>query len=182
MRRKKSTLSTLFPAVIVAALVVLLALEITNRYDLNFSSALKQKVPAFEAPDLWKANAYLTPQDFKGKVVLLNVWASWCPSCRSEHDTLLTIQHKNIVPIYSLVYKDEASDAKAFLSEHGNPYVKSGLDTQGTIGKYLHVYGTPETFLIDKHGLIRYRHVGVVDERIWQEILLPLVDQYKMEK
>jgi cytochrome c biogenesis protein CcmG/thiol:disulfide interchange protein DsbE len=182
MRRKKSAVSYLLPIVIVTIIVAILALEILNRENPFFSSTVKEKLPEFKAPDLWGTNTFLSPDDFKDKVVLLNVWASWCPSCRSENTTLLEIQRKHVVPIYSLVYKDDVSDARAFLSAQGNPYLKSGLDTDGAISHQLRVYGTPETFLIDKHGMIRYRQVGVIDDRTWQEVLLPLVNQYQLEK
>jgi cytochrome c biogenesis protein CcmG/thiol:disulfide interchange protein DsbE len=182
MRQKKSAARHLLPVLIATVLILLLVMEIRTQHSLFFSSEVKEELPHFEAPGLFKTSDYLTPDDFKGKVVLLNVWASWCPSCRSENPILLEIQRKKIVPIYSLVYKDNTDDVKAFLSAQGDPYVKSGLDPKGAIAHELRVYGTPETFLIDKHGVIRYRQIGVLDDRTWQEVLLPLVDQYKMDK
>ena len=182
MSRKKSASRYILPVLLVTALILLLLMEIRSQHSLFFSSVVKEKLPAFKAPGLFKTTNYLTPEDFKGQVVLLNVWASWCPSCRSENPILLEIQRQKIVPIYSLVYKDNSNDAKAFLSAHGDPYVKNGIDGDGAIAHRLRVYGTPETFLIDKSGMIRYRQVGVLDDRAWQEVLLPLVNQYKMEK
>ena len=181
MRRKKSALNYILPIAIATMLLALLAVELMNRQNLFFSASVNEQLPAFSAPDLWLANSTFSSAEFKDKVVLLNVWASWCPSCRSENPMLLSIQQSKAVPIYSLVYKDEAADAKSFLSTHGNPYVKSGLDNSGAIAKKLRVYGTPETFLIDKHGMIRYRQIGVIDDEAWLKVLLPLINQYKME-
>jgi cytochrome c biogenesis protein CcmG, thiol:disulfide interchange protein DsbE len=182
MTRKKTAFRYVLPVLIVTTLILLILMEVREQHGLFFSSEVKEELPAFKAPGLFATRDYLTPADFKGQVVLLNVWASWCPSCRSENPILLEIQRKKIVPIYSLVYKDNTDDARAFLAAQGNPYVKSGIDSKGAIAHQLRVYGTPETFLIDKHGTIRYRQVGVLDDRAWQEVLLPLVDQYKMEK
>jgi cytochrome c biogenesis protein CcmG/thiol:disulfide interchange protein DsbE len=181
MRRKKFPLSILLPIIMVAALIALVMFELRSPQNPFFSTALKEPLPEFQLPDMWTPNATLTAKDLHGKVALLNIWASWCPSCREELPVLLDIQKNDHIPIYSIVYKDNPQDAKLLLMQHGNPFVASGVDQNGNAAKILRVYGTPETFLIDKHGMIRYRQVGVIDANIWQKVLLPLVNQYNLE-
>ena len=113
----------------------------------------------------------------KGRVVLLNVWATWCTACEEEHATLMDIAKNKSVVIYGLNYKDEAQKAAQFLEQRGNPYIKMGSDPDGRIGIEWGVYGAPETFVIDQQGIIRYRQTGTLTETIWREKLLPLIQQ-----
>jgi cytochrome c biogenesis protein CcmG/thiol:disulfide interchange protein DsbE len=116
-------------------------------------------------------------KELKGRVVLLNVWATWCTACEEEHATLMEIAKNKAVIIYGLNYKDESQKAAQFLEQRGNPYVKTGSDPEGRIGIEWGVYGAPETFLIDQQGIIRYRHTGTLTEIVWREKLLPLIQQ-----
>ena len=115
---------------------------------------------------------------FKGKVSLLNVWATWCPTCYAEHGFLVTLAEQG-VPIYGVNYKDDVPAAQKWLKELHNPYVLSVVDADGRLGVNLGVFGAPETYVIDKQGIIRYKHIGVVDEKVWTQTLQPLMAQYQ---
>lgn len=119
------------------------------------------------------------PFDFKalkGKVSLLNVWASWCEACVEEQVFMMQLARENI-PIYGLNYKDKRRDALSWLSQWGDPYQLIGQDREGKAAIDLGVYGAPETFVIDKKGIIRYRHVGVMNDEVWFNTIVPLMKQ-----
>ena len=154
----------------VLALFLLRGLELDPR---EMPSALiDNPLPEFTLPSLGR-DQLISRKDVVGRVVLLNVWATWCVSCRVEHPYLQLLADQG-VPIYGVDYKDDDADALRWLEELGNPYVANIADREGTLGLDLGVYGAPETYLIDAAGVIRYRHVGVVDERVWRTILQPL--------
>lgn len=139
------------------------------------SALIDRPLPAFELPALGQ-DRVLTREQVIGEVALFNVWATWCVSCRVEHPYLHMLAERG-VPIYGVNYKDEDADALRWLAELGDPYRLNIVDAQGTLGLDLGVYGAPETYLVDAAGVIRYRHVGVVDERVWRDILQPLYDE-----
>lgn len=139
------------------------------------SPLIGKPAPAFSLPQLQAPAKQFSPQDMKGKVWLLNVWASWCVSCVQEHPVLVELARQNIVPIYSLDYKDKPADAKAWLDNKGNPYVLTVSDTDGRIGIDYGVYGVPETYVIDKQGIIQYKQIGPVTPQNLQEKILPMV-------
>ncbi len=140
---------------------------------------LDKPLPAFTLSVL-DSPQNVTEKVFQGNVSLLNVWASWCEACADEQVFLLRLARESI-PIYGLNYKDNPTTAKRWLSEWGNPYKLIGEDPEGKFAFDLGVYGTPETFLIDKKGIIRYRHVGILDETIWRNNFLPLIKQWQEE-
>ena len=142
------------------------------------SALLDKPVPEFTLPLLNQPQASLSNRDFKGHMSLLNVWASWCVACRQEHPTLMRLARKNEVVIYGLNYKDTSRHAKHWLNNLGNPYKKVGVDGDGQTAINWGVYGTPETFLIDKQGIIRYKQIGPITAKLWQEKLLPLIKRY----
>ena len=111
----------------------------------------------------------------RGKVWMLNVWASWCIECRDEHPHLF--EYAKTVPVYGLNYKDRPEDARAWLEELGDPYELSVSDLEGRVGMDFGVYGAPETYLIDKGGMIRHRHVGVVTRGVWSKDFLPVIQE-----
>jgi cytochrome c biogenesis protein CcmG/thiol:disulfide interchange protein DsbE len=111
----------------------------------------------------------------KGKVWLLNVWASWCVSCRVEHPLLVEMAKKNVVPIVGLNYKDKREDGMQWLGKFGNPYTLSAYDADGRVGIDYGVYGVPETFVIDKLGVIRYKQIGPITPEALEKQLLPLI-------
>jgi cytochrome c biogenesis protein CcmG/thiol:disulfide interchange protein DsbE len=135
-------------------------------------------VPAFELTALQNSRI-LTEKDLVGEVSLLNVWATWCISCRAEHPTFMRIAEE--IPIYGLNYKDDNAKAKKWLQELGDPYRLNIVDSKGSLGLDLGVYGAPETYVLDRHGIIRHKRVGVVDDRIWQQEILPIVNKLRAE-
>ena len=136
------------------------------------SALIDRPLPQFTLPALGREQP-LSRDDITGRVALLNVWATWCVSCRVEHPYLQQLAAQG-VPIYGVNYKDDDAAALRWLSELGDPYVANIVDRQGSLGLDLGVYGAPETYLVDAAGVIRYRHVGVVDARVWESLLQPL--------
>ncbi len=139
------------------------------------SPLIDKPAPAFNLPLLADPAGQFSPAQMKGKVWLLNVWASWCVSCRDEHPVLMELAQKNIVPIYGLDYKDKQGDAALWLKKGGNPYAVVATDLDGRVGIDYGVYGVPETYVIDKQGIIRYKQIGPVTPQSLQETILPLV-------
>lgn len=141
------------------------------------SPFIGKPAPAFRLPQLHAQDKTLAPEDLKGRVWLLNVWASWCVSCRQEHPVLLDIKKNAWVPIYGLDYKDDPVAGREWLQQHGDPYELSVVDRDGKIGIEYGVYGVPETFLIDKAGVIRYKHIGPMTPKALKETILPMVKE-----
>jgi len=141
------------------------------------SALLDKPAPAFNLPQLHKANANFAPEELKGKVWVLNVWASWCAACRSEHPLFMELARRGEVTMVGLNYKDQINDAKTWLRQLGDPYVLSVSDLAGTVGIDYGVYGVPESFLIDKEGVIRYKHVGPVSRQDWNTIIKPKIKE-----
>lgn len=167
----------LLPLVIFAVLSVFLYLGLSlNPRDIG-STRLDKPAPAFELPQLLASEKTLTEKEFLGKVSLFNVWASWCTTCRYEHPLLMEIAAKTDVPIYGLNYKDKREDAIAVLQNKGNPYAANGFDEHGKVGIDWGVTGTPETFIIDKQGIVRYKHTGQLTIKLLQEKILPVLQE-----
>lgn len=141
------------------------------------SPLVDKPAPAFTLPQLHNEQQTFSPEDMQGRVWLLNVWASWCVSCREEHPVLMALSQQNIVPIYGLDYKDKPEDGKQWLARGGDPYVLSVMDSEGRIGIDYGVYGVPETYVIDKQGVIRYKQIGPVTPQNLSETILPLVEE-----
>jgi cytochrome c biogenesis protein CcmG, thiol:disulfide interchange protein DsbE len=139
------------------------------------SPLVGKPAPAFVLPQLNAAGKQFSPNDMRGKVWLLNVWASWCVSCEAEHPVLMELARLNIVPIYGLDYKDKRELAQAVLQRRGDPYVLTASDTDGRVGIDYGVYGVPETYVIDKQGVIQYKQIGPVTPQNLREKILPLV-------
>lgn len=134
------------------------------------SALLNKPFPEFQLTALKNSERVLSKSDFAGKPVLVNVWATWCPSCRQEHNQLLAIAAENNVPIIGLNYKDDRDAALAWLAQLGDPYQLNIFDEKGMLGLDLGVYGAPETYILDEKGIIRHRHVGVVTPEVWVEM------------
>ena len=141
------------------------------------SPLVGKPAPAFTLPQLHESAKQFSPADMKGKVWLLNVWASWCVSCKEEHPVLMELSRRNIVPIYGLDYKDKQADAELWLKKGGDPYVLSVADVEGRIGIDYGVYGVPETYVIDKQGVIRFKHVGPLTPDVIREKIEPLLKE-----
>ncbi len=163
------------PLAIFIVLVVFLAIGLKLNPREVPSPFIGKPAPAFQLAQLHEPERKFGVQDMAGKVWLLNIWASWCVSCRVEHPVLIELAKSNLVPIYGLNYKDPRDDALAWLKKFGDPYVLSIQDGNGRVGLDYGVYGVPETFVIDKTGVIRYKHIGPVTPTALQEKILPLV-------
>ena len=166
-------LKLFIPLVMFVVLSVLLYQGLKKDPNELPSVLIDKPVPAFSLPSLNDESIQLTAETFKGRPYLLNVWATWCPSCKSEHPYLLKLAQMG-VPIVGLNYKDEQEEAKQLLATMGNPYLDNIVDKEGILGLDLGVYGAPETFLVDAKGVIRHKVVGVVTEEIWVAELAPL--------
>ena len=165
----------LWPLGIFLVMVVFLGIGLTlNPRELP-SPLVGKAAPPFELPLLHEPNRNFSPAEMKGRVWLLNVWASWCVSCRDEHPLLVELARAKVVPIYGLDYKDPREDALRWLKQFGDPYDMSVADVDGRIGIDYGVYGVPETYLIDKAGVIRYKHIGPVNREALQKTILPLI-------
>ncbi len=169
----------LLPVVLFLILVGFFAIGLNTDPRLVPSPLIGKPAPAFSLPRLADAQSSLGTTDFKGQVTLLNVWATWCVSCRAEHDVLMRIAASKQVKIYGLDYKDNREDALRWLANLGDPYVASAFDEHGRIAIDWGVYGTPETFLIDAEGIVRYKHVGPLSWEFWQSSLLPMIEQLR---
>jgi cytochrome c biogenesis protein CcmG/thiol:disulfide interchange protein DsbE len=139
------------------------------------SPLVNRPTPEFRLPTLADPAQQLAPKDLLGKVWLLNVWASWCVACRLEHPVLVDFARAGLVPVYGLNYKDKRADALAWLEKFGNPYQHSLQDSDGLAGIELGVYGVPETFVIDRAGVIRFKHIGPLTPEVLRDTILPLV-------
>jgi cytochrome c biogenesis protein CcmG/thiol:disulfide interchange protein DsbE len=167
----------LLPLGIFVALVLFLGIGLRLNPREVPSPFIGKPAPAFSLAQLNDADKTIAPQDMLGKVWLLNVWASWCVSCRQEHPVLMDFSAKSIVPIIGLNYKDGREDGIGWLRQFGNPYQLSAFDAKGKVGIDYGVYGVPETFVIDKRGVIRYKHIGPVTPEVIAEKLLPLIKE-----
>ncbi len=143
------------------------------------SALIDQPLPEFSLPVLGQQRI-IDRAGVIGEVALFNVWATWCVSCRVEHPYLNQLTQQG-VPVYGINYKDNDTDALRWLQQLGDPYRLSLVDAQGSLGLDLGVYGAPETYVVDASGIIRYRHVGVVNEQVWQQVLQPIMLELQRE-
>jgi len=167
----------LIPLVIFVVLAVFLAIGLTRDPHELKSVLINKPAPTFRVPQLKAADKTISNEDMRGKVWLLNVWASWCVACREEHPYLIEYAKSGVVPIYGLNYKDRREDALATLDELGDPYTVSAVDLDGRVGIDFGVYGAPETYVIDQGGTIRFKYVGPMMPDVWKEKILPVVQE-----
>lgn len=165
------------PILVFAALGLLLAYGLRLDPRRIPSPLIGKPLPAFSLPTVADPGRAIGKEALRGRVYLLNVWASWCAACREEHPLLNEIARRKAVPIIGLNYKDRREDARRWLAALGNPYEASLSDQEGRLGIELGVYGVPETFVIDKEGVIRYKHIGPITQEAWQQRILPLVGE-----
>lgn len=169
----------LMPLVIALGLGLILFTAIGKDPTKLETARLNDPIPAFNLQNLENTEKSFSEKDFIGKVSLLNVWATWCPSCRVEHGYLNVLAEQG-VRIIGLNYKDEQKAALGWLKKLGNPYDFTIYDPHGKLGFDLGVYGAPETYVVDQYGVVRYRHVGIVDDKIWNKTIKPLVEKYSV--
>ncbi len=141
------------------------------------SPLVGKPAPAFSLPLLSSPATRFAPQDMQGKVWLLNVWASWCAPCREEHPVLVDFARRGVAPLMGLNYKDKTDDATAWLARFGDPYDFNIVDADGRVSIDYGVYGVPETYVIDKQGVIRFKQIGAVTPAVLQQKILPLVQE-----
>lgn len=137
------------------------------------STMIGKPLPEFSLASLETPERKVTVADFQELPALLNVWATWCPTCKAEHAMLNKLAAQGVV-VYGVNYKDDSDAARQWLAQLGNPYRFSVEDPEGSLGINLGVYGAPETFVIDRKGIVRDKFVGAINERIWRERLAPL--------
>lgn len=146
------------------------------------SPLVGKAAPQFSLPRLDDPQQLFSPKEMLGQVWLFNVWASWCAACREEHPVLLELAQAHVVPLYGMDYKDTRDAAQKWLEQGGgDPYTKTVMDENGRVGIDYGVYGVPETYLIDKKGMIRYKQIGPVTPKLLIETLLPMVKRLQAE-
>ena len=165
----------LIPLVAFVALAVVLAIGLRRDPREVPSPLIGKPAPAFTLTRLDDAKRTIALGDLRGKVWMLNVWASWCVACRDEHPLLVDFAKKGLLPVYGLNYKDQREDGRAWLLKMGNPYEASLFDDEGRVGIDFGVYGVPETFIIDKSGTIRMKHIGPLTPDVIATEIVPLL-------
>lgn len=176
----KRVMFALLPLTVFLGLVTLLYVNMGKHSERLPSPLVGKPAPAFELPTLYSGKT-MTNEDFKGQIWLLNVFGSWCPSCRIEHPVLTDFADSGVVQVVGLNWKDEFTDADRWLKQFGNPYDEILVDLKGDVAIDWGVYGAPENFLIDAEGVIRYKLVGVLTLEIINEELLPLIQSLSNE-
>lgn len=169
------------PLAVFILLVIFLSIGLQKDPKLVPSPLIGKPAPAFELPVLDNPANTIGKQHMLGKVWLLNVWASWCVACRSEHPLMNVLARQKLVDIIGLNYKDKPEDARRWLAQLGNPYVVSAMDRDGRVGIDWGVYGVPETFVVDKKGIIRYKQIGPVTQDVLQNEIIPLIQKLQAE-
>jgi cytochrome c biogenesis protein CcmG/thiol:disulfide interchange protein DsbE len=167
----------LLPLALFIALVVFLLVGLRRDPHEVPSPLINKPAPAFQLPQLQEPNKTFSAQDMRGKVWLLNVWSSWCEPCREEHPLLVANSKNGTLPIYGMDYKDDRAAAMRLLAEEGDPYILSTSDFDGRVAIDYGVYGVPESYLIDRNGVIRFKQVGPISEEVWRTKILPLAKQ-----
>jgi cytochrome c biogenesis protein CcmG/thiol:disulfide interchange protein DsbE len=169
----------LIPLILFVILVGFLAVGLNRDPQEIPSPLIGKQAPAFELPQLADPQKIFSPESMKGKPWILNVWASWCVACREEHPVLVELGKLQVAPIIGLDYKDKRDDAMAMLARQGNPYLLSAFDAKGRVGIDYGVYGVPETYVIDKTGVIRLKHIGPITMELLRKKIIPLLDELK---
>ncbi|MCE3232284.1 MAG: periplasmic protein thiol--disulfide oxidoreductase DsbE [Rickettsiaceae bacterium] len=164
------------PLLIFLVVLIVLMVKLLHTEKVPESPLVGKPMPAFNLPAIHKGEPNLTSEDLKGHYSLVNVFASWCLTCKIEHPYLMKIKESGKVKIYGINWKDDRKKAQKFIEEHGNPYTKIGADDSGRVIVDLGVTGAPESFLISPDGIVLYRFAGVVTEDVWEDDILPLVE------
>ncbi len=171
----------LLPLGVFLLLVAAFAVGLTRDPKRVPSPLVDRQAPAFSLPRVGQPDSTLSHEDLQGEVALLNVWASWCVACRVEHPFLMKLARESDIPLYGLDYKDTRENALRWLAQYGDPYRASAFDESGEVGIDWGVYGVPETFVLDKNGVIRYKHIGPLTPEIWEAEIAPLITRLRKE-
>ncbi|MDP1530936.1 MAG: DsbE family thiol:disulfide interchange protein [Rhodoferax sp.] len=166
---------SLIPLGIFFVLLIFLGVGLTRDPSVIPSPLIGKPAPLFTAPHLQSADQKFSPKDMLGKVWLLNTWASWCVACRQEHPILVEFAKTKTIPVVGLNYKDKEADGLKWLARYGDPYDLTVTDKDGRIGIDFGVYGVPESFLIDKNGIIRYKQIGPITNEALRDTIIPLI-------
>jgi cytochrome c biogenesis protein CcmG, thiol:disulfide interchange protein DsbE len=169
-----------FPLVVFAAVAVVFVLGLNRDPSLIPSVLINKPLPSFTLPAVGAGDPGVASQDFRSQPMLLNMFASWCVSCRIEHPLLLDL-HARGVPIAGIDWEDEAAAGAKYLKENGDPYARVGLDGSGRTGIDLGITGVPETFVVDKHGRVRYKQIGPIETADWENTIKPLMEKLRAE-
>ena len=168
-------LASYIPLAVFVVMAVFLGIGLTmNPRDIP-SPLIGKPVPKFSLPPVKGRTLGLATADLKGQVALVNVFASWCVACREEHPVLMELGKKGIVPIHGLNYKDKPDDAQVWLDQLGDPYTRTGADVSGRVAIDWGVYGVPETFVVDRNGIIAYKQIGPITPKALEDTILPLI-------
>lgn len=165
----------MLPIAAVLGLVVVLMIGLTRDPSELPSPFIDKLAPTFDLPSLTRPGQRVASDDFAGRMVLVNIWATWCVGCRQEHEFLIELQRKEIIPIYGINWRDNRNEGTRWLRELGDPYVDSGYDGDGRVGIDWGAYGAPETFLINANGIVLYKHLGPLDSFTWESVFVPLI-------
>ena len=175
----RTRVAYLLPVAVFAAIAVAFAVGLTLDPKILPSALIGKPVPEFSLPAVKGRTAGLSSSDLKGEASLVNVFASWCVECRVEHPFLMELSRSGIVPVHGLNYKDKPDDAANWLDSLGDPYTRTGADLKGRVSIDWGVYGVPETFVVDRDGRIRLKHVGALNWRLFDEKIRPLLDRLR---
>jgi cytochrome c biogenesis protein CcmG, thiol:disulfide interchange protein DsbE len=175
-----SRLPFILPVIAFAALAVVFAIGLTRDPKILPSMLIDRPLPAFTLPGLAAGDAPLLHTQFRGEPKLINIFASWCITCKVEHPYLEELARQGL-PLYGIDWKDTPADGARYLAQFGNPYRQVGNDLPGRTVIDLGVSGAPETFVVDRHGRVRYRHVGPVTPDVWADTLQPLYEKLRAE-
>jgi cytochrome c biogenesis protein CcmG/thiol:disulfide interchange protein DsbE len=160
---------------VLLAAVLAIAIEHSPDKGLIASPLLGKPAPAFALPNLTNPAQLVRSADLKGRWYLFNVWGTWCGECRAEHDALLQVRRAGTMPLIGLDWKDDDSQARAWLTQLGNPYESVAVDASGREAIEWGVYGAPETFLVNPQGIVVYKHIGAFTAETWSKEILPRV-------
>lgn len=167
----------MIPLGIFVLLVILLGVGLTMDPRDVPSVLIDKEAPGFTLPNLFNLDEQVSSESMKGRVWLLNVWGTWCPECWREHSFLLYLKQREQVPIVGIDWRDDAEEARKMLAQEGNPFLFVGFDADSKAAMDWGVYGAPETFLIDKKGMIRWKHKGGLTPEVWKDELKPLMQK-----
>jgi cytochrome c biogenesis protein CcmG/thiol:disulfide interchange protein DsbE len=167
----------LIPLALFITLVAFLLVGLRRDPSVIPSPLINKPAPDFSLPQLQEKSKTFSPQEMRGKVWLLNFWGTWCPACRDEHPRLIEYAKSGVIPIYGVDYKDDREAALQLLNELGNPYTLTAFDVDGRVSIDYGVYKAPESYLIDRNGVIRYKQIGPITDEDWQNKILPLAKQ-----
>ena len=164
------------PIIVFVLLVVMFSIGLQNDPRELPSPFLGEQAPTFEIPALRDPDTLVGSSAYEGEMALVNVWATWCVGCRQEHDFLMQLAASDSIPIYGINWRDGRGEALSWLEQLGDPYIFSAFDEDGRVGIDGGVYGAPETFLISPDGVVLHKHLGPLNQAIWDEDFVPLIE------